>query len=155
MNIEQLMSRDTRSCSPDDTLDCAARSMWERDCGVVPIVEAGGRVVGMITDRDICMAAYTQNQLLAQIPIRTVAMKPVVTVRPQESAQVAESLMQRHQLRRLAVIDDRNRLVGILSLNDLARCAGRHPQEIPTAEIAKTLAAIGQPRGTTTSMGAM
>ena len=60
MNVEQLMTTDLRTCSPEDTLDCAARIMWEKDCGVVPIVDGADRVVGMITDRDICIASYTQ-----------------------------------------------------------------------------------------------
>jgi CBS domain-containing protein len=150
MNVEQLMTGDTRSCTPDHTLDCAARKMWERDCGVVPIVDASGRVVGMITDRDICMAAYTQNKLLSQIQVKSIAMKPVVTVSPHDSAQSAETLMQRHQVRRLAVVDERGRLVGVVSLNDLARGASRQPGEIPSNEIVRTLAAIGQPRSAAT-----
>jgi CBS-domain-containing membrane protein len=155
MNVEQLMSRDTRSCSPDDTLDRAARNMWDRDCGVVPITDASGRVVGMITDRDICMAAYTQNKLLTEIPIKSIAMKPVVTLHPYDSAQTAETLMQRHQLRRLAVLDDHGRLVGVLSLGDLARGAGRSPHDIPSADIARTLAAISEPRRTPAPIGTM
>jgi DNA polymerase-3 subunit epsilon/CBS domain-containing protein len=102
----------------------------------------------MITDRDICMAAYTQARVLGQIPISSIAMKPVVTVRPEDSARTAEGLMQRHQIRRLAVIDGRGRLVGMLSLNDLARSSGRHPQDLPMDEVARTLAAISQPRAT-------
>jgi CBS domain-containing protein len=146
MNVDQIMAKDLRTCSPDDMLDCAARIMWEKDCGVVPIVD-GDRVVGMITDRDICMATYTQNRVLGEIPISSVAMKPVVTVRPEDSTRTAETLMQRHQIRRLAVIDGRGRLVGMLSLNDLARGAGRYPHEVPMDEVARTLTAISQPSG--------
>jgi CBS domain-containing protein len=134
-------------------LDCAARIMWEKDCGVVPIVDAGAQAVGMITDRDICIAAYTQNTLLGQIPISSIGLKPVVAVRPHDSAQSAESLMQKHQVRRLAVVDDAGRLVGMLSLNDLARGSGHHPRDLPSDEIARTLAAISQPRAAAASMG--
>jgi CBS domain-containing protein len=146
MKIEDLMSKDLHTCSPSETLDCAARVMWECDCGVVPIVDGAAHVVGMITDRDVCMAAYTQNKLLSQIPISSIGMKPVVTVRPDESPEQAESLMQRHQLRRLAVVDRDDRLVGMLSLNDLARRAGRSPRDVKSEAIARTLAAISQPR---------
>jgi CBS domain-containing protein len=145
MNVEQLMTKDLSMCSPNDALDCAARVMWEKDCGVVPIVD-GERIVGMITDRDICIAAYTQNRLLGQILISSVAMKPVVSVRPEDSIQQAEDEMQRHQVRRVAVVDNRGRLVGMLSLNDLARSATKNPRDVPTDEIARTLAAICQPR---------
>lgn len=146
MNVEQLMSRDLKTCSKNETLDCAARIMWESDCGVVPIVDAENFAVGMVTDRDICIAVYTQNKLLNQIPIAAIGMKPVVTVRAQDPAQTAESLMQEHQVRRLAVVDEGGRLVGLLSLNDLARGVRRHPRDLPTDDIAQTLAAISQPR---------
>lgn len=148
MNVEHLMTRDSRTCDPSQTLDCAARIMWEEDCGVVPVVDSSTRrAVGVITDRDICMAAYTKNVLLNQIPISSIAMKPVVAVRPHDSAQVAEDLMRKHQVRRLIVVDDRGHLVGILSLNDIARASGRSPRDLPSEEIAKTLAAISEPRG--------
>ena len=146
MNVNQLMTTNLRTCSPQDTLDCAARIMWENDCGVVPIVESGDRVVGMITDRDICIAAYTQNRLLNQIPVSSIAMKPVVTVRPEDTAQTAESSMQRHLIRRLAVVDGNGRLVGMLSLNDLVRNSGRSNRDLPPDEVVRTLAAICQPR---------
>lgn len=100
----------------------------------------------MITDRDICIAAYTQNQLLHQIPVSTIAMKPVVSVRMDDPAQVAERLMEEHQVRRVAVVDGEGRLVGVLSLNDLARAAGRYPRDLSNDEIVKTLMAISTPQ---------
>ena len=150
MKLEQLMSIDLRTCSPSDTLDCAARIMWERDCGFVPIV-ASDRAVGVITDRDICIAAYTQGKLLTEISISNIAMKPVVSVRRDDSLQMAEDLMRRHQVRRLLVADEGGRLVGVLSLNDLARATGRHPSVPSESEISKTLSAISQPRQTSAS----
>ena len=146
MNVEKLMSRTVKTCSPEHTLDCAARNMWEGDCGVVPVVDPNGRVVGMITDRDICIAAYTQSKRLNEIPISSIGLKPVVSVRPNDSARTAETLMQKHQLRRLAVVGEGDRLVGVLSLSDLARGAGRYPRDLPSDEIATTLAAIGERR---------
>jgi CBS domain-containing protein len=151
MKIEQLMSRDLRTCSPNDTLDCAARMMWEKDCGVVPIVDSAERVVGVITDRDICMAAYTQGRLLTEILVSSIAMKPVVAVRPQDSAKTAEDLMRKHQVRRVLVTEDSGHLVGVLSINDLVRGAGRHPRDLSSDDIAKTLAAISQPHRTAES----
>jgi CBS domain-containing protein len=148
MQIQQLMTTDLKTCNPDQTLDAAARVMWECDCGVVPVV-ANDRVVGMITDRDICMAAYTQNRLLTQIRISTIGMKPVITVRPDDTLASAESLMQRHQVRRLAVVDASGRLVGIVSMGDLARVAGRNPRNVQSDEITRTLAAISEPRAGT------
>lgn len=142
MKIEQLMSRELRTCRPHETADCAARIMWEQDCGVVPIVTDEQRIVGVMTDRDLCIAAYIQNETLARIPIASIGLKPVVIVRPHDEVEIAETLMERHQIRRLAVIDEAGRLVGMLSLSDLARGAG----ELSSDDIARTLAAVGQPR---------
>jgi len=63
MNVEQIMTKDVATCGPDDTLNEAARIMWERDCGFVPIAESDPtrRVVGIVTDRDLSMAAYTRR----------------------------------------------------------------------------------------------
>jgi CBS domain-containing protein len=147
MNVEGLMTTKLETCSDDHRLDCAARIMWERDCGIVPVVDREGRIAGMLTDRDICIAGYTQNRVLSEIPIaEVIGKKPVVTVRPTDSVETAEGLMREHQLRRLAVVDSNQRLVGVLSLNDLARGAGRHPRDVSSEGVARTLAAISQPR---------
>jgi CBS domain-containing protein len=146
MKVKQLMSDNLGTVSETDNLDCAARIMWEKDCGIVPVVDATSRVVGMITDRDICIAAYTQNKVLKEIPVAGIGTKQVVSVRPDDSADEATELMQKHQVRRLAVTDERGCLVGLVSLNDLARRAGRDGKDVPQDGVAKTLAAISQPR---------
>ena len=71
MNVEQIMTKDVATCGPDDTLNEAARMMWERDCGFVPIAEPGPtrRLVGIVTDRDLCMAAYTRGRSLGEIRV--------------------------------------------------------------------------------------
>ena len=73
MKVQQIMTKTVSSCLPDDTTNQAARIMWERDCGFVPVVEgrASQRVVGVVTDRDICIAAYTKNRPLDQIRLRS------------------------------------------------------------------------------------
>ena len=75
MRVEQLMTRTVETCEPHDTLVTAARIMWTRDCGCVPVVvpeEGGHRVVGMLTDRDVCMAAYLQGRPLSEISVASV-----------------------------------------------------------------------------------
>jgi CBS domain-containing protein len=126
----------------NDMLEAPARIMWENDCGVVPVVDEEGRAVGMITDRDICMAGYTQGRQLWQIPVSVAASKALVAVRPTESLQRAEEIMRTHQVRRLAVTDGDGRLLGVLSLNDLAVHAGRRDGDLGLDEVAKTLSAI-------------
>ena len=120
MNVGELMTRDVRTCASSDSINDAARIMWERDCGCVPVVE-GGTVVGMITDRDICMAAYTQGRRLMHMTVGSAASTNVLTVGENESLRRAEELMRDAQVRRLPVVDSAGRLVGLLSLSDLAR----------------------------------
>jgi CBS-domain-containing membrane protein len=125
--------------------------MWENDCGVVPVVDGDGRVAGMITDRDVCMAAYTQGRTLGRIPVSDVMATQVHGVRETDSLEVVETLMRRERVRRVPVLDGDGRLKGILSLNDLARHAhrsiGQKSNGVGGDSIAKTLAAVCEPRG--------
>jgi len=143
MNVEQLMSKNVKTCTPNDTLELAARLMWENDCGIVPVVDDAGRVVAMLTDRDVCMAGYTQGLQYWQIPVAVAASKLVFSVRPTDSLQQAEELMRTQQVRRLAVTNERGMLVGVLSLGDLAR---RHPDDVTSEELARTLRGVSLSR---------
>lgn len=68
MKVEQLMTRNPKTCGPDEPLEAAARLMWDHDVGCVPVVDKG-QVVGMITDRDVCMAAYIEGARLNTVPV--------------------------------------------------------------------------------------
>ena len=138
------MNRNVKTCSPNDTLEVAARIMWENDCGVVPVVDGDGRAVGMITDRDICMAGFTKGLQYWQIPVSSAASKVLYAIKPTDPLQSAEDIMRTRQVRRLAVTDDSGKIVGILSLNDLARHAGCRADDLGTDEVARTLAAVCQ-----------
>ena len=120
------------------------KSHTQNDCGVVPIVDQSGRAVGMITDRDVCMAGFTQGLQFSQIPVSSAASKSLYAIKPTESLQAAEEMMRMRKVRRLAVTDDGGRLVGILSLNDLARHAGHRADDLSTDEVARTLSALCQ-----------
>jgi CBS domain-containing protein len=145
--VGQLMTREPRSCGLDDPLKRAAQLMWDADCGAVPVVDADGRPVAMITDRDICMAAYTQGKSLGELSVSSAASRGLVIVRDDERLDVAEKLMQDHRIRRLIVVDAGGRLAGVLSLGDIARTA-RFPHRgdrLGAYGLARTLAAISQP----------
>ena len=152
MKIEQLMTKGVSTCAPGDSLKEAARIMWERDCGIVPIIEddATRRVVGIVTDRDACMAAYTRGQPLSQIRIGDVMSTSVASCRAGEDVHEAEQTMRSAQVHRLPVVDDANQLLGVISLADIAREAAREAgsrrQEVTAVEIGETLAAIRKPR---------
>ncbi|MDQ5838439.1 MAG: CBS domain-containing protein, partial [Acidobacteriota bacterium] len=121
MIVESLMTRDVEVCRPDSTLADAAAVMWRRDCGVVPVVEEDGRVVGVVTDRDICMALSMRGQRAAEVRVAEVLTGGVQTCTPVDDVREALETMARRQVRRLPVVDSRGHLVGLLSINDIIR----------------------------------
>jgi len=153
---ESIMSRNPITCSQADPMSMAAKQMWEHDIGALPVVDEGGRVVGIITDRDIAMAAYTQGQPLDRMEVRSAMSRSPVTVRPQSPLTAVEALMQEHQIRRIAVVDDDGRAIGMVSLNDLARRTGpSRGAPVSREELTQTLRAVCQPRGAGPSAHAM
>jgi len=144
MNIQSIMSTDICTARAEDSLQVPARQMWEHDCGIVPIVDTQLKVVGVITDRDICMAAYTQGKRLSEIRVREVISNKVVSCRPEESWVTVAGRMATHQVRRLPVVDGAGKLVGIVSINDLALAAQEkgHPQDFACREVGKLMAEI-------------
>ncbi len=152
MKVEQLMTRNVRACEPDDPLSAAAQIMWEEDCGCVPVVShanGAATVVGMITDRDVCMAAYTQGRPLQATKVQSAMAKSLCTCRPTDAVSVALKVMRTNQLHRLPVVDAGDHLVGILSLTDVAREAartGQRPGDLSATALAATVEAIAERR---------
>lgn len=146
MNVSELMTRDVKVCRADDDVQRAAQIMWENDCGVVPVVDAEQRVAGLITDRDICMAAYTQGRPLWEIPVSSAMSRQAHCVRESDALDAVEALMGRVRVRRVPVVDGDGRLTGILSMNDLARHAhlssSRKSDGLGSDHIVRTLASI-------------
>jgi len=122
LSVREIMADTVATCSPDEPLNAAARLMWEHDCGAVPVT-LEGTLVGIITDRDICIAAYTQGRPLANIAIRDVMARHVHSCSPNDTLVRAASLMADARVRRLPVVDAGQRLVGIVSMADIARGA--------------------------------
>jgi CBS domain-containing protein len=147
MRIEKIMSRRVISCAPHDSLEHAASLMWNSDCGCLPVLSAGdGRLQGVITDRDICMAALFQGRALRDVRVEDAMAKQVLTCRASDEVQDAQRLMEKEQIRRLPVIGNAGELIGMLSMADIACESARtqHGQhhEIPGSEVTNTLARI-------------
>ena len=143
MRVEQVMTKDVASCGVDDRLNDAATIMWQRDCGAVPVLaRQHGPVVAMITDRDLCMAAYTTGRPLADLRVCDVMSQALHACKPSDSVVDAETIMRRVQVRRLPVVDDAGNLAGILSLADIVRVAERNAG----AKIVEVVAAVSEPR---------
>jgi CBS domain-containing protein len=152
MKIEQLMTKNVGTCLAEDVLSVPARIMWERDCGCVPVVasDGSGRVVGMLTDRDICMAALMQAGKLEDLRVAGAMCTEIRSCKPSSSLREAEQLMCQAQLRRLPVVDEADQLLGLISLADIAAktvgAPGASKKSIPRREVADTLVAICHPR---------
>ena len=116
--VQQAMTSNPTSITPDTPAREAARMMKSEDTGVVPIVE-GVRLVGVITDRDLALRVLGEDRS-SDTSVGELASKELVTIDPQQSLEEAARLMAEHQVRRLPVVEEDGRLVGILSQKDLA-----------------------------------
>ena len=150
MRVRDLMTTQVASCTPQATLADAARLLWEKDCGVVPVLDGGQRLVGILTDRDVCMAAYIRGRALGELDVAGSMAKQLSTCHADDSVAAALGLMASSQVRRIPVVGDGGRLVGILSLNDVARAVLHETQDKQRreldAELVEALAAISEPR---------
>jgi CBS domain-containing protein len=159
MNVKDVMTKQVRSCRAGDALSTAAQIMWDHDCGCVPVVNDKEEVIGMVTDRDLCMAAYTRNELLGSMTVGSVMSQQIHACAPEDSVEAAEQIMRQHQIRRLPVLGFEGQLLGILSINDLARAASEkkrdHSPGLTPASIEATLAAVCRPRNGKPSAGAV
>lgn len=148
MHAEELMTHPAVSCHANESLNVAAALMWDHDCGAIAVVNDDGKLVGVITDRDICMATYTQGRPLHEILVNHAMSKHVVAAHPQNSLEDLEGLMATHKIRRIPVIDGEGRPIGIVSLNDLARESAQPDTKVKNAaqKVLHTLAAVCTPR---------
>lgn len=121
--VEEIMSSPPITCRPHDTLDRPAHLMWDHDCGSVIVTAAEGQIHGMITDRDICMAAYTRGSPLEQIRVSDVMSKRVCFCKRTAPVRWALLLMAHYRVRRLPVVDANGHAIGLISLNNLIRYA--------------------------------
>jgi CBS domain-containing protein len=144
MKVSSLIRHEVTSCTIHDNLERAAQLMWDHDVGCLPVIDDRGHVAGMITDRDTCMAAYTQGAPLRSIPVTTAMARRVYSCRETDDVDAVEKVMRDHQIRRMPVIDEQGHPIGIVSLNDIARAASTGT--VPARDVVATLAAVSAPR---------
>jgi len=144
MKVQDVMKRDVHTCRPDTNLAMAAMQMWDGDFGVLPVLADGGKVVGMITDRDICMAAATKHCDPATIRVEEVTTGEVYGCSPDTDIREALKIMQQRRVRRLPIISaEDGRLCGILSMNDIAlKAQDNRTAELSAQDVENTLKAI-------------
>ncbi len=121
MKIEERMNKFPATCGPDDTLSEAAQKMQSSNCGVLPVTAGAGSqcLVGMITDGDISMAAQLRGRSLEELRARDAMAREVRVCNPGDSFVRAKAIMQDARVRRLPVVDESRRLLGVLSLADV------------------------------------
>ena len=146
VNVAELMSRPAVACSAVDNLSDAAQLMWDHDCGLVLVTDDRQHLVGVITDRDICMATYTRGRAPASIAVSEVMARDVASVPVSASVEDAAQIMAERQVRRLPVLSADEELVGVIAINDLVDDVWRRSAPARYARIVNTLAAIGRHR---------
>jgi CBS domain-containing protein len=118
--IKDVMTPSPTTVEPDASVVEAARTMRERDTGIVPVVE-NGKLIGTVTDRDIVVRLIAEGRDPGSATVREIASTDLVTVDPQQDLDEGLRLMARHKVRRLPVVETDGRLVGIVSQADVAR----------------------------------
>ncbi len=119
-SVQDVMTSNPASIEADSPVVEAARIMKEQDVGIVPVVE-GGRLVGTLTDRDIATRVVAEGKDPQSVSVREIASTDLFTVNPQQDLDEALRLMASHQVRRLPVVEEDGRLVGIVAQADVAR----------------------------------
>ncbi len=119
-SVADFMTPSPYTCRPEDSLQRAAALMAEHDCGCLPVVDADRRVSGVLTDRDVCIAAARAQQSLDKLMVGQHMTRQVHTCAPDATLTEACELMRNHRVRRMVVTNPSGRLLGLLSLDDLA-----------------------------------
>lgn len=148
MRVHEIMTSDVRSCRADAYLSTAANLMLDNNCGFVPVVDDRGVVVGVLTDRDVCLATARRSSATEEIPVAEVCSGKVYSCSPGDEIHVALHTMRNARVHRLPVTDDLGRLKGVLSLTDILLHVPFSPapetQELTPADALATLASISR-----------
>lgn len=144
MKVADIMVRTAASCHANANLGEAVEIMWHHNCGVLPVVSEDGKVTGVITDRDICIALGTRNRLPGEIAVKDVAGPHIHSCKPDDDVHAALETMARAKVRRLPVLNKNGRLEGILSMDDIVSHADTaSPARDPSAAaVVNTLKAV-------------
>jgi CBS domain-containing protein len=134
-SISEIMTSNPLAIDADKSVGSAAKMMRDEDVGLAPIVE-GDQLVGMLTDRDIAIRVVAEGKDPATTAVRDVMSTNVMTIDPQQDLDEALHLMAQHQLRRLAVVEEDGRLIGVIAQADIAK----HASDKATGEVGRATA---------------
>jgi CBS domain-containing protein len=146
MKVKEIMTVDPKACTTTTNLAEAASFMWDYDCGMLPVLAEQGTVVGLITDRDICIGGATKNRNLSNIAVEEIMTGKVYSCAPEDDVRTALETMQDRKVRRLPVVAPDGTLQGILSISDITLNAtettGKEIPEISFGDLVQTYKAI-------------
>ncbi len=144
MQAREIMTESPACCTPDDTVERAARLMIENDCGCVPVVEdtQTNRIVGVVTDRDLACRCLGAGKG-ADTPVREAMSANPSCCTPDSDLEEVERIMAERQVRRVPVIDEQGCCVGMIAQADLARAK----QAIGNREVGRVVERVSQPTG--------
>lgn len=146
LKIQDVMTTTVKSCVPEDNLARVAMEMWDADCGVIPVVDSAQKVVSVVTDRDICMAAATKHRKPEEILVKDVVRQGAFTCMPGDDVHRALEIMAAEKIRRLPVVDEEGRLTGMVSMNDIVLAAkgarGKKGVDLALEDVVDTLKSI-------------
>jgi CBS domain-containing protein len=150
MIVQDIMTSDVQCCGPDTNLAAAAKMMWDSDCGALPVLNVHGQVMGMITDRDICMATATKNRAPSDITVWETVSGKSYTCKMSDDVHTAMDIMRRERVRRLPVVDEDGVLQGLIAMNDFILLAGEAKRgrapAVSCEDVMKTMKAISAHR---------
>lgn len=149
MRVDEVMTKNPSCCSPDTPLLDVARMMVECDCGEIPVLDSrqSGRPVGVITDRDIVCRTVAQGRNPLDLTANDCMTSRVVTVTSDKSVDECCELMERHQIRRIPVVDAQGICCGIVSQADIARRVSERAAGEVVRDVSKPSAATGRAAG--------
>jgi CBS domain-containing protein len=146
MKVKEIMTVEPKACTRTTNLAEAASFMWDYDCGMLPVLAEQGTVVGLITDRDICIGGATKNRNLSNIAVEEIMTGKVYSCAPEDDVRTALETMQERKVRRLPVVAPDGTLQGILSIRDITLNAtettGKKIPEISFGDLVETYKAI-------------
>ena len=119
MKVKEIMTQSAVCCGSETNVGRAVELMWNRNVGTLPVVNNDGKLIGVVTDRDICIALGTRNRLPGDLTVGEIAIREVFTCKPNEDIHEALLEMAEHQVRRLPVVNDQGVPLGLLSMDDL------------------------------------
>jgi len=142
MKVQDIMTPSPETCRETTNLAAAVEQLWRADCGILPVTDTAGKLAGVITDRDICIALGTRNRPASDVTVADVMRRTVETCGADEDVSEALARMKQRRVRRLPVVDREARITGVLSLNDIVLAAGSGANAVKPSAVVETFKTI-------------